>query len=84
MNPRIRQVTSSDNHTLTITFANDEVRVFDMSPYLDYPVFEPLRNAAFFMLAYADHGTVAWPQEIDFDPDTLYLESQPVPYKQAA
>ena len=84
MNPRIRQVAANDDHTLTITFANDEVRVFDMRPYLGYTVFEPLRNVAFFKLAKAAHGTVAWPQEIDFDPDALYLESHPVPTRQAA
>lgn len=84
MNPRISQVIASADHTLTLTFVNEEVRVFDIRPYLGYPAFEPLRNVAFFKLARADHGTVAWPQEIDFDPDTLYLESQPVPFKQAA
>lgn len=49
-----------------------------------YSAFEPLRDVEFFKLARADHGTVAWPQEIVFDPDTFYLESQPVPFKQAA
>lgn len=77
MPPRITAVTARDDYTLLITFTNGEVRHFDMTPYLAYPAFEPLRQAAFFKLARASHGTVTWPKEIDFDPDTLYLEGQP-------
>lgn len=84
MNPRICKVVAHDNHTLTLVFSNQDVRVFDLRPYLVYPAFEPLRNIAFFKLAYADHGTVAWPQNIDFDPDALYLESYSDQTKQAA
>lgn len=77
MNPRVVGVVAQKNHVLLISFSNGERRCFDLSPYLHYPVFQPLKNAAFFELATAAHGTVSWPQEIDFDPDTLYLESTP-------
>ncbi len=77
MNPRIAAVTAQDDHSLLLTFANGEKRHFDMTPYLVYPVFKPLRQVTFFKLAQVGHGTVTWPQEIDFDPDTLYLESRP-------
>ena len=77
MNQRIAAVTAHDDHTLLLTFTNGEMRRFDITPYLGYPAFEPLRQVAFFKLAQASHGTVTWPKEIDFDPDTLYLEGQP-------
>ena len=77
MNPRITAVAARDNYTLLLTFTNGEIRYFDITPYLGYPAFEPLRQITFFKLARASHGTVAWPREIDFDPDTLYLESKP-------
>ena len=48
-----------------------------MTPYPGYPAFEPLRQVAFLKLAPASHGTVTWPNRIDFDPDSLYLESRP-------
>lgn len=76
MNPRITQVVANDDHTLTLTFTNGEVRSFDIRPYLGYTAFHPLQNLAAFKLARPHHGTVAWPNEIDFDPDTLYLESK--------
>ena len=78
MNPRVTQVVPLAGYGLILTFSNGETRRFDLSPYLRYPVFEPLRNEGFFMLAKPSHGTVAWTDEIDFDPDTLYLESVPV------
>lgn len=76
MNPRISAVSARDDFVLLLTFNNGEIRNFEMTPYLGYPAFEPLRQASFFKQARASHGTVAWPQNIDFDPDTLYLESQ--------
>jgi hypothetical protein len=84
MNPRPIQVIAHADYSLTLTFANGEIRRFDLGPYLRYPCFEPLKQTAFFLLARCDHGTVAWPQNIDFDPDTLYLESQPVTQSEAA
>lgn len=78
MNPRITAVTASDDHMLLLTFTNGETRCFNITPYLGYPAFEPLRQISFFKLARAGHGTVTWPNEIDFDPDTLYLEGRPV------
>jgi len=84
MNPRIQEVLTHDDYTMTLKFANGEIRVFDLGPYLDYPVFEPLKNIGFFKLARAAHGTVVWPREIDFDPDTLFLESRAVDNRHAA
>ena len=84
MNPRPTQVIAHADHSLTLTFTNGEIRRFDLAPYLRYPCFEPLKKTGFFLLAHCDHGTVAWPQNIDFDPDTLYLESKPVAQAEAA
>lgn len=77
MNPRVVDVVAEKNHILVLLFSNGERRRFDVSPYLHYPVFQPLVDEGFFRLAHADHGTVCWPTDIDFDPDTLYLESSP-------
>ena len=75
MNPRITQVKYGGNHKLILTFDNDEVKEFDLSTYLQYPVFGPLKDESFCSKARICNGTVAWDDIIDFDPDTLYLES---------
>jgi len=75
MNPRVVGVVAETNHVLMLSFSNGERRRFDLSPYLHYPVFQSLASDAVFKLVQVNHGTVCWPQDIDFDPDTLYLES---------
>ncbi len=79
MNPRARHVNALSENKLRIIFTNGEVRIFDVTPYLSYPVYEPLRNPSFFQKAFVIYGTVAWNETIDLDPDTLYLESTPLP-----
>lgn len=78
MNPRVASVAPEKMGLLRVTFTNGEVRRFDATPYLAYPVFERLRDPAFFSLVQADHGTVAWPDGTDLCPDTVYLESEPI------
>jgi len=76
MNPRVKSVTCIDNYKLRITFKNNEIKIFDISPYLDFPVYKELQNEALFKKAHVVNDTVTWNGEIDFDPDTLYLESK--------
>ncbi|MEP6465825.1 MAG: DUF2442 domain-containing protein [Parafilimonas sp.] len=76
MNPRVQNVKCKDEKHLIVTFENGEQKAFDMSPYFIYPVFKPLKDRVFFNKAHVLYGTVAWNNEIDIDPDTLYLEGK--------
>lgn len=78
MNPRVSCVVVEPEHTLRLTFTNGEQRRLRLAAYLDVPVFMRLRDPAFFALARAAQGTVTWPGGVDFDPDTLYVDSVPV------
>jgi len=75
MNPRVKKVEYESPYKLIITFENEKVRLFDISDYLIYPVYEPLRKESFCSTAKVFNGTVIWNDMIDFDPDTLYIES---------
>lgn len=77
MNPRVNKVIPQPNYKLLIKFNNGEEKVFDITPYLEVGVFKSLKNPALFATARTEHGTVVWQNNIDFDPDTLYLESVP-------
>ena len=69
---RVSSVIAELDFHLTLLFTNNEKRRFDMRPYLDLPVFQPLKNPNFFSLAFVEHGTVVWPGDIDIAPETLY------------
>ncbi|MGD1939024.1 MAG: DUF2442 domain-containing protein [Cyanophyceae cyanobacterium] len=83
MNSRVTAVQTRANYTLELTFTNDEVRLYDCSPILDFGVFQELKNKDYFKQAKAFNGTVCWPNEQDICPDTLYLDSVPVAIAQA-
>ena len=75
--PRVAAVTALDEYRLDIVFTNGERRVFDASPLLTVPAFRPLQSKAFFQAVKVAYGTVSWANNIDYCPDTLYLESLP-------
>jgi len=77
MNPRVKKVKPLENYLLELTFENGEVRLFDVAPYLQQGVFQELKNTAFFKSVTPFMGTVKWPHDQDFCPDTLYEESCP-------
>ena len=80
MNPRILFVEYLKHYKLLLTFTSKEVKEFDLSGYLNFPVYTPLTDEAFCSKAKVFNGTVIWDENIDFDPDTLYLDSSPVPF----
>ena len=75
MNPKAKHILYKSPYILVITFTNGEVKELDLKPYLKYPVYEELKNESFCRKAKIKNGTVVWNDEIDFDPDRLYLES---------
>ena len=75
MNPRVKKVHPLKNYLLELTFDNGEVRVFDVTPYLDRGIFKELRDESFFKSVAPFMGSVRWPHDQDFCPDSLYEES---------
>ncbi|MBI5331475.1 MAG: DUF2442 domain-containing protein [Betaproteobacteria bacterium] len=76
MTPDVIRVTPRTDFKLDAVFATGERRLFDMKPYLAYPAFAPLAEANLFMCAHVSDGVVAWTDEIDLSPDTLYLRGE--------
>lgn len=78
MNPRVKTVCPIEDFQLLLTFKNGEERVFDVKPWLEKPIYSPLKDVEIFKKAHTVFGTVSWNDEIDFCPDTLYLESRKI------
>ena len=81
MNPRIKSVKPNPDHTLTLTFANGEVKSFDVKPYLHIGIFRELKDISLFNSVKPFLGSIQWQNGQDFCPDTLYLESTARPRK---
>ncbi len=60
------------DNTLSLTFENNQKRLFDMTPYLDKKPFAILKDSPLFMKAKVAYGTVVWPGNIDIAPETLW------------
>jgi len=76
MNPRVKHVKPNPDYTLTLTFTNGEVKVFDMKPYLDIGIFKELKDRSLFNSVRPFLGSIQWKNGQDLCPDTLYLESK--------
>jgi hypothetical protein len=55
-----------------LTFTDGVCGTVDFSDWLDGPVFEPLKDPAYFARFLLDGGTVAWPNGADIAPETLH------------
>ncbi len=76
MNPRVTAVRPNADYTLTVTFANGEVKRFDVQPYLDNGIFRELKDKSVFATVKPFLGSVQWQGGQDFCPDTLYEEGE--------
>lgn len=65
-------------YTLLLTFDDGAIKVFDAEPELWGELFEPLKDKAFFKQVSIDCGSLHWPNDADFCPDSLYEHSIPV------
>lgn len=57
---------------IRLTFNDGIEASVDFRPWLSGPVFEPLKQLAYFRRFFVDGGTVAWPNGADIAPETLY------------
>jgi hypothetical protein len=62
-------------YRLRLTFSDGSSGEVDLSTRLWGPVFEPLRDLAYFRRVRVDRaaGTIVWPNGADIAPETLHL-----------
>jgi len=75
MNPRVKSVKALSKYKLDIIFEGNEEKIYDCSSLLNFGVFKELNDDNYFKKVRCLDGTVAWPNDQDICPDTLYLES---------
>jgi len=57
---------------IRVTFNDDCEAMIDFRQWLNGPIFEPVRNPAYFKTFFVAGGTVSWPNGADIAPETLY------------
>lgn len=75
---RVRRVEFVEGQTVQIEFEDSTVRLLDLAPLMRGAIFdELLQNPELFNQIAVDHGTLAWPNGADIDPDVLYYGLTP-------
>ncbi|MDK2564218.1 DUF2442 domain-containing protein [Romboutsia sedimentorum] len=61
----VKEIKPIYNHKLILTFGNDEVKLFDMTPYLNISIFKELKNKSLFKSVKVSFYSIEWPNEED-------------------
>lgn len=76
MYPSVMNVTPTEDYLLSIEFDNGESGILDMKPYLDFGVFQKLKERNAFNRVRVSFDTIEWESGIDLDPEFVYSKSQ--------
>lgn len=75
---RVQSVKPRDGFIVDVHFTDGSQREINLAPYLQGPIFEPIRNdPSLFRSMRVEEGTIAWPNGADIDPDVLYYGLTP-------
>ena len=77
MKPDIKVAEPLPGYKLKVRFANDETRIFDVTPFLDRGIFTELKDVSYFNQVRIVFGSLEWPNAQDFSKDTVYTLGQP-------
>ena len=72
---RIKAVVPEEGFKVTLTFTDASRKSIDLEPFLQGPIFEPLRSdraKSLELRVDPELGTIVWPNGADIDPDVLY------------
>jgi hypothetical protein len=72
----VKKVKPLNDYKLELTFENNEIKIFDVKPYLDTGLFGTLKDENFFKMVKVSYDTIEWPNGIDLDPEVLYEKSK--------
>ena len=78
LRPTAVKVIPLENYKLMVYFDNQEVKEFDVRPYIMGEWYERLKDPSYFRAVMVDEYTVCWPEGQDLCPDDLYELSIPM------
>ena len=72
MYPSITEVVPCDDYILRIAFDNGEWGTLDIKQFLDFGVFQRLKNLEAFRRVRVAFDTIEWESGVDLDPEFVY------------
>ncbi len=70
--PSVIRAEYRGGYRIHLTFNDNLEGTVDFAQWMTGPVFEPLKEQAYFRRFFLDGGTVSWPNGADIAPETLY------------
>ncbi len=74
MHPSVKTVIPLNDFTLVITFSNGESGILDMKPYLDFGIFNRIKDYKSFEKVTVSFDTIEWESGADLDPEFVYAK----------
>ena len=76
MYPAIKHVVPKEDYLLSIEFDNGERGILDMKLYLEFGIFQKLKDQNVFQRVKVAFDTIEWECGIDLDPEFVYEKCQ--------
>lgn len=70
--PSVTHAEHRGGYRIWVAFSDGVEGTVDCSSWLKGPVFEPLKDAAFFARFFIEGGTLVWPNGADIAPEALH------------
>jgi hypothetical protein len=70
--PQVVKAEYRGDYRIRLTFNDGSEKTVDFQPWLNGPVFEPLKDQQYFQRFFLEGGTVGWPNGADIAPETLH------------
>ncbi|MBI2848911.1 MAG: DUF2442 domain-containing protein [Chloroflexi bacterium] len=78
MTPDVIDFEILPDYRIKVTLSSGKVGIFDVGPYLDKGIFTELKDPGYFKRARIEFGTIAWPHEQDFSPETIEVKMEEI------
>jgi hypothetical protein len=70
--PAVIKAEYHGEYRIHVTFNDNSEKTIDFQHWLQGPIFEPLRDIAYFKRFFLDGWTISWPNGADIAPETLF------------
>jgi len=74
VHPSVKKVVPHEDYTLAVDFDNGESGTLDMKPFLDFGIFQRIKDREAFRRVRVAFDTVEWDSGVDLDPEFVYAK----------